>query len=204
MKPKYMYSDSESTQATKPYRLPGIQPTVTLYRRVGTLGDVSPGLTCSAFTLDLWGKAIEILEYPTFELAAKDLLSGALDGLWVPAAYTKINGFILGGKFKVSDIAILPIPDLVLAGLTSSPPNSVDAIFFHPATRPLFSEIEDIEIACHQKSDSNPKAAMELVEHGERAIAITNTLSARHFDLWVYKTLRHDVSMPFFLFTAIK
>ncbi|MCU7805720.1 MAG: hypothetical protein KZQ96_21255 [Candidatus Thiodiazotropha sp. (ex Lucinoma borealis)] len=172
----------------------------SVYDKVGTLCDDPVGLTCSIYTLRRYGKAKEIVNFASFIALKKALLCGEITGGWVPGAFPGNAGFLLSGEFEIADLPIMQIPDIVLAGTTTVPPDPADVVYRHPATADIFHKI-DTEYACVSDELSNSMAAKKLIDHGENAIAVTNSLCSDHYGLFVYQILTVGALMPFYLYS---
>lgn len=169
------------------------------YQSVGTLCDEPDGLTCSIDAARRWGKAKQIMSYPSFEEAADHVRQGIISAVLVPCAYPRLNFFIMDNGLLVKELFSLKIPPLLLVGVEKDPPASVETLFLHPATFPLVSEIP-ILFQNHQFVSSNSQACTVLREASASAMAITNGLCASFYNLHIYKALRDGILMPFICF----
>jgi len=165
------------------------QESLYTYQSIGTLCDEPNGLTCSFDAARRWGRAKQIVSYPTFEEAAQAAKNSAISAFLVPCAYPQLSSFIMDTELVAKESFLLRIPSLVLVGTDSTP----------PATTPLLPEVP----ISFQKSEfvtSNTKSCIRLLEKPSVAIAITNSLCASFYQLNTYKTLRKDILMPFLCF----
>jgi hypothetical protein len=169
------------------------------YDKVGTLCDEPIGLTCSMDAARRWGKAKEILPFPTFEDAAEAVKHEAAAAMLVAGAYPFIRRFIMDIGLKAKEAFIQKIPALVLVGLAPAKPSHCNVLFHHPATDELLPEVQiDFEENLHVTSNS--QACVKLLAHLGLSIAITNRLCADHYRLSIYKVLRESVAMPWVVF----
>jgi prephenate dehydratase len=168
----------------------------TVYKRVCTLGDKSEQ-TCSMDAVRGWGKGLEIVPCETFEAAAQATKSFESDAFVVPAAYPRVNHFIMDQGLEVAEVFIRAIPALVVVGKRELS-DSADILFHHPATAPLIGELACVPRKCIEVS-SNVRACEAAVEN-EASIAITNSLSAEYYQIPVRQVLREGIKMPWLCF----
>ena len=81
---------------------------------LGTLGNNTDYLTCSMYVGNKRYINSIIRGYPTYEAALPDLKSKTISALLIPAAYPKINNFIMDEELLAQEVFIGPIPPLVL------------------------------------------------------------------------------------------
>lgn len=169
------------------------------YQSLGTLCDEPNGLTCSFHVARQWNKAVEISPFPTFELAASAVKQNQISAFLVPGAYPKLSTFIMDRDLQVRETFISTIPSLVLVGREESMPQSVETVFYHPATTDLLPEI-GIAYQTREPVMSNSVACKALLSCNDSAVAITNQLCAVFYQLHIYKLLRKGIKMPFICF----
>jgi hypothetical protein len=162
------------------------------YECIGTLGD-DTGLTCSMDAVKRWGKAGKIRGFESFEQAAESTKRGEIPAFVVPCAYPALHTFIMDAELTTAEIFIRRIPALVVVGTSPVPPK-VDTVFHHPATEPLLAEI-GIPFERHQPVSSNVKACEEAI-NTPGSLAITNMISAEHYNVQPIKILRQGIEMP--------
>lgn len=171
------------------------------YSQIGTLCDEPNGLTCSYDVAKKWGKAKEISSFSSFEEAANQVRNGLLPAFLVPAAYPKVNAFIMDKHLIATNSFIMQIPDLLLVGVTENIPLSVITLYHHPATTALLPET-GVEYQYNVHATSNSNACIKLINDKNHSVAITNSLCAKFYKLKTYKILRMGILMPFICFES--
>jgi len=172
---------------------------VPLYRRLATLGDDNAELTCSMHIARRWGGARETVGCASFEAARELLRTGQADALLVPAAYPRLNTFIMDEALRASQVFILPIPALVLATGGGPAAPRLQQLIHHPAVAPLLPEL-GLHWEQARQASSNAEACRLLRAAPEPSACITNALCAAHFGLNVVRELRPNLAMPWICF----
>lgn len=175
---------------------------------IGTLGNKDGFLTCSMDVARKWRRYKSIKPYPEFEEAISDLKQGVISYVLVPGAYPKISNFIMDESIEVSETFTQKIPDLVLVSLTSNnnaaSRKDINNLYFHPATTHLTEKVEEC-FAVHKKVNvsSNIESCLSLMnDSSENNCAITNSICANHYGLYVFSTLREGLEMPWVVFKS--
>lgn len=173
---------------------------------LGTLGNNTDYLTCSMYVGNKRYINSIIRGYPTYEAALPDLKSKKISVLLVPAAYPKINNFIMDDELLAQEVFIEPIPPLVLIKKNIyCNLKQITRIYLHPATSKLLDEVipqnNTTEVIF---VDSNIMACERLMkDNNDNIMAITNILCANYFDLPIERVLRKSVKMPWVLFKKL-
>lgn len=167
--------------------------------KLGTLCDDPIGLTCSMHIARQWGGAETIEPFDTFEYACAAVKDRRIDAFLVPAAYPRLNAFIMDAELVVFDTFVMSIPALVLATSIENTTRGVDFLFHHPAVATLLSEI-DLPYRKAIEVSSNVDACRKHIEHVHNSACITNALCVEHFNMRVVQTLRDGISMPWICF----
>jgi len=170
-----------------------------IYECIGTLGDVT-GLTCSMDAVRRWGKAGVIRPFESFEQAAESTKRGEISAFVVPCAYPALHTFIMDAELTTAEMFIRRIPALVLVGKTPVPAK-VNTVFHHPATEPLLAEI-GVSFERNQPVGSNVKACEAALSTPD-SLAITNMITAEHFNVQPIKILRPGIEMPWLCFKRV-
>jgi prepilin-type N-terminal cleavage/methylation domain-containing protein len=168
-------------------------------QRLATLGDDSAELTCSMHVARRWGGARETVGCSSVEAARELLRPGRADALLVPAAYPRLNTFIMDEALLASQVFIMPIPALVLATCTGPIAPRLQQLIHHAAVTPLLPELGLCWVQARQ-ADSNAEACRLLQAAPEPSACITNALCAAHFGLNVVRELRPKLAMPWICF----
>ncbi|MBV8617821.1 MAG: hypothetical protein JOY84_03080 [Curvibacter sp.] len=175
--------------------------TAPLHRRLATLGDDGAELTCSMHIARRWGGARETIGCTSFEAARELLRTGQADALLVPAAYPRLNTFIMDKALRASQAFIMPIPALVLATCTGHAAPRLRQLIHHAAVAPLLPEL-GLSWVQAQQASSNAEACRLLLAAPEPSACITNALCATHFGLDVVRVLRPNLAMPWICFVS--
>jgi len=169
---------------------------------IGTLGDKDYILTCS---LDVahkkYDKMTEKKAFSSFEEGIIALKSRAIDICIVPAAYPKIANFITDLQLNIKEVFLENIPNLVLVGTDKVEPTNIKTLFLHPATESIMPKFLEDKSIKKVFVSSNSEACRKLRANPINSIAITNELSASHYGLYFYDTLREKMKMPFIAFS---
>lgn len=177
----------------------GLPITGPLHRRLATLGDEGAELTCSMHVARRWGGARETVGCASFEAARELLRTGQADALLVPAAYPRLNTFIMDAALRASQVFIMPIPALVLATGAEPAAPRLQQLIHHAAVAPLLPEL-GLSWAQARQASSNAEACRLLLAAPEPSACITNALCAAHFGLNVVRELRPNLAMPWICF----
>lgn len=194
-------SNAAGLPAALPATTAGSGPPRTrpLHQRLATLGDDSAELTCSMHVARRWGGARETVGCSSFEAARELLRTGRADALLVPAAYPRLNTFIMDEALLASQVFIMPIPALVLATCTGPIAPRLQQLIHHAAVTPLLPELGLCWVQARQ-ADSNAEACRLLLAAPQPSACITNALCATHFGLEVVRELRPNLAMPWICF----
>jgi hypothetical protein len=169
--------------------------------RLATLCDDPVGLTCSMDAAKRWGKAQKIYPFDSFEKACKATKDGQVDAFLVPAAYPRLNTFIMDNRIQVKHVFVMKIPALVFAGLSGCT-SSFEKIYHHPAVTPLLTEL-DVTWNAALTATSNSDACRLVIASGRNTACVTNALCAKHFNLQILKILRSGILMPWICFEKL-
>lgn len=172
----------------------GLPITGPLHRRLATLGDEGAELTCSMHIARRWGGARETVGCASFEAARELLRTGQADALLVPAAYPRLNTFIMDAALSASQVFIMPIPALVLATGAGLAAPRLQQLIHHAAVAPLLPEL-GLSWAQARQAGSNAEACRLLLAAPEPSACITNALCAAHFGLNVVRELRPKLAL---------
>lgn len=177
----------------------GLPSTGPLYRRLATLGDDGAELTCSMHIARRWGSARETVGCASFEAARELLRTGQADALLVPAAYPRLNTFIMDAALRASQVFIMPIPALVLGTRAGPAAPRLQQLIHHAAVAPLLPEL-GLSWEQARQAGSNAEACRLLLAAPQPSACITNALCAAHFGLNVVRELRPNLAMPWICF----
>lgn len=169
------------------------------HRRLATLGDEGAELTCSMHVARRWGGARETVGCASFEAARELLRTGQADALLVPAAYPRLNTFIMDAALRASQVFIMPIPALVLGTRAGPAAPRLQQLIHHAAVAPLLPEL-GLSWEQARQAGSNAEACRLLLAAPQPSACITNALCAAHFGLNVVRELRPNLAMPWICF----
>ncbi|KPN71115.1 prephenate dehydratase domain-containing protein [Neisseria sp. 83E34] len=170
---------------------------------IGTLGNKMYPSTCSYAAVAHHFFNRNILLFSTFEECMTALKERSINIGVVPAAYPKINPIIMDDDLQVADTFMYRIPDLVLAANQENNIRHFHHLYFHPATKSLFSKINS-QFSFKEiiPADSNTDAALKVKQSGrENNLCITNALCVAQQDLKALQILKEGFVMPFICFT---
>ena len=167
--------------------------------KLGTLGDDPIGLTCSMHVARQWAVAETIEPFETFEHACAAVKDRRIDAFLVPAAYPRLNAFIMDAELVAFDTFVMSIPALVLATSTGTTKTGVQLLFHHPAVATLLPEMDRSYEKAVEVS-SNVEACRKHLELAHHSACITNALCVEYFNMSVVQILREGISMPWICF----
>lgn len=175
------------------------EPELENCEKVITLGNPANPITCSMDAALALYPDVRHVGAGSFEEAHEKTLDLEIDAFLVPAAYPKMNDFLMDDRIYIKDINVREIPPLVLCAKPPKyPKRYLKKIFAHPATLPLRSKIE-FEIGETVLCGSNEAAALAVFEDSEQTAAISNQLAADMMGLQVLRILRPAAPMGWLL-----